>query len=136
MDSLQLTQAPVSRTAMRIRTPVADVFAAFVNPAITTKFWFTHGSGPLEPGATVEWTWEMYDVSLAITVQLIEQDRRIVIQWPGYGTPTNVAWTFEPLPDGTTFVTVVESGFQGDGDTLVRHVAASTEGFSLVLAGL
>jgi uncharacterized protein YndB with AHSA1/START domain len=35
---------------MLIRKPVANVFEAIVNPDITTKFWFTKGSGRLELG--------------------------------------------------------------------------------------
>jgi hypothetical protein len=46
-----------------------------------------------------------------------------------------VEWMFKALPDGTTFVTVTESGFTGDGDSLVGQVADSTQGFSLTLAG-
>ena len=30
---------------MLIRRPVAEVFEAFINPAITTQFWFTHTTG-------------------------------------------------------------------------------------------
>lgn len=43
-----------------IRRPPAEVFAAFVDPAITTRFWFTKSSGALAPGATARWEWEMY----------------------------------------------------------------------------
>jgi hypothetical protein len=38
MDNLQLKHVPISKTGMLIRKPVADVFEAFVNPDITTKF--------------------------------------------------------------------------------------------------
>jgi uncharacterized protein YndB with AHSA1/START domain len=55
------------------------VFEAFVNPDITTKFWFTKG---------------------------------------------------------TTFVSITEAGFAGDGDELVEQVTGSTGGFCWVLAGL
>ena len=41
MDNLQLKQVPIAKTGMLIRKPVADVFEAFINPDITTKFWFT-----------------------------------------------------------------------------------------------
>jgi uncharacterized protein YndB with AHSA1/START domain len=44
---------------MLIRKPVAEVFEAFVNPDITTKFWFTKSSGRLEAGKQVQWEWEM-----------------------------------------------------------------------------
>ena len=41
-----------------------------------------------------------------------------------------------PHEGGTTFVTITEAGFTGDGDNLVKQVTSSTQGFSLVLAGL
>lgn len=45
-------------------------------------------------------------------------------------------WMFAPQSDGTTFVSITEAGFTGDGDELVKQVTDSTRGFSLVLAGL
>ena len=45
-------------------------------------------------------------------------------------------WTFAPQKDDTTFVSITEAGFTGDGDELVRQVTDSTQGFCLVLAGL
>ena len=136
MDNLQLTQVPMTKTGMLIRRPVADVFEAFVNPDITTKFWFTKGSGRLEAGKQVQWDWEMYDISIPVTAKTIESNKRIVIEWPGYSGPTTVEWTFAPQKDGTTFVSITETGFVGDGDELVKQVTDSTQGFTLVLAGL
>jgi uncharacterized protein YndB with AHSA1/START domain len=121
---------------MLIRKPVADVFEAFVNPDITTKFWFTKGSGRLEAGKPVQWDWEMYGISIQVTAKAIEPNRRILIEWPGYKSPTTVEWTFAPHEGGTTFVSITETGFTGDGDELVKQVTDSTQGFSLVLAGL
>jgi hypothetical protein len=43
------------KTEMLIRRPVAQVFEAFVDPAVTSKFWFSGGSGKLEIGKTVRW---------------------------------------------------------------------------------
>lgn len=134
--NLQLTQVPVAKTGMLIRRPVAEVFEAFVNPDVTTKFWFTKGSGRLEAGQQVQWDWEMYDISIPVTVKSIEPDKRILIEWPGQGGPTTVEWLFKSLEDGTTFVSITDSGFTGDGDELVKQATDSTQGFSLVLAGL
>jgi uncharacterized protein YndB with AHSA1/START domain len=136
MDKPQLKQVPASKTGMLIRKPVAEVFEAFINPELTTRFWFTKSSGRLETGQPVEWEWEMYGVSIPVTVQAIEPNKRIVIEWPGYSGPTRVEWLFDPQADGTTFVTITEAGFSGDADALVKQVADSTEGFTLVLAGL
>jgi uncharacterized protein YndB with AHSA1/START domain len=127
---------PTAKTAMLIRKPAADVFEAFVDPEITTKFWFTRGSGRLETGRQVQWDWEMYDISIPVTAKAIEPNQRIAIEWPGYSGPTTVEWSFEDQGGGTTFVTISEAGFTGDGDALVKQVTDSTQGFTLVLAGL
>lgn len=125
-----------AKAEMLIRKPVAEVFEAFVDPAITSRFWFTRGSGRLEPGKQVTWEWEMYDVSAQVSVKAIERNRRIHIEWPGESGPTTVEWIFTPLPDGTTFVSITNSGFAGDSEAVAKQAVASTEGFTLVLAGL
>jgi len=136
MNTRELTHVPVMKTGMLIRRPAADVFEALVDPAITTKFWFTRGSGRLEAGKQVQWAWEMYDISVPVTARVIEPNKRIVIDWPGYGGATTVEWTFTSQSDGTTFVEVTEAGFTGTADELVKQVTDSTQGFSLMLAGL
>ncbi len=136
MDNLQLKQVPIAKTGMLIRKPVAQVFEAFINPDITTKFWFTKSSGRLEVGKQVQWDWEMYGISIPVMAKVIETNKRIIIEWPGYGSPTTVEWIFAPQEDGTTFVSITNAGFTGDGDALVKQATDSTQGFSLVLAGL
>jgi uncharacterized protein YndB with AHSA1/START domain len=46
---------PVAKAQMLIRKPVAQVFEALVDPAITSRFWFSKGSGRLEAGKHVRW---------------------------------------------------------------------------------
>jgi uncharacterized protein YndB with AHSA1/START domain len=121
---------------MLIRRPVADVFEAFVNPDITSNFWFTRGSGRLEVGQKVQWDWEMYGFSVPVTTKAIEPNRRIVVEWLGYGKPTTIEWTFASHDNGSTFVSTTERGFKGSGDQVVEQMKNSMEGFSLVLAGL
>ena len=127
---------PGSKTGMLIRRPVHEVFNAFIDPEITTKFWFTNGTGKLEIGKQVHWEWTMYGFAIPVTAKVIEPNKRIVIEWPGYQGLTTVEWTFMPLDDGTTFVRITETGFVGAGDELTKRIANSTGGFSLVLAGL
>jgi uncharacterized protein YndB with AHSA1/START domain len=119
-----------------IRRPAAEVFAAFVNPAVTTRFWFTKSSGRLEAGKEVTWTWEMYDASAPVTVKALEPNRRIEIEWPGANGPNTVEWSFTEMADDSTFVEITNSGFSGEPDAVVAEALDSTEGFTLVLAGL
>jgi uncharacterized protein YndB with AHSA1/START domain len=136
LTSDQLTQTPVATAAMLIRRPAAEVFEAFIDPAITSKFWFTKGSGRLEPGAQVQWEWEMYGVSVPVSVRDIEPNRRIGIEGPGASGPRTGAWTLTPHTDDTTFVSITESGFSGTADEIVAQALDSTGGFTLVVAGL
>jgi uncharacterized protein YndB with AHSA1/START domain len=132
---LQLRHVPISTTGMLIRRPVPNVFEAFIDPRITSSFWFTKGSARLEVGKTVQWTWEMYGFTLDVIVKAIEPNALILIEWPGATKPTTVQWTFAPFDGDATFVSITESGFLGDGDEVLRQVAESTQGFSFVLAG-
>jgi len=136
MKDLQLTQAPFAKAEMLIRKPVAEVFEAFINPEITSKFWFSKSSGRLESGKQIRWDREMYNHSEQITVKAIEQNKRILIEWSSDGRPTDVEWMFTPREDNTTFVSITNTGFSGNGDELVKQVLDSTEGFTLVLSGL
>jgi uncharacterized protein YndB with AHSA1/START domain len=132
---MEINTAPIATTAMLIRKPVAEVFEAFVNPAITSNFWFTQGSARLQAGRQVRWDWEMYDHSEQITVKAIEENKRILIEWDSYGTLTPVEWVFTSPSSDTTFVSITNSGFGGDGDAVVKQCLDTTEGFALVLAG-
>jgi uncharacterized protein YndB with AHSA1/START domain len=136
MKDLQLTQVPIAKAEMLIRKPVAKVFEAFVNPEITNRFWFTKSSGPLEAGKHITWTWEMYDISIQVDVKEVEVDKRILIEWGNYGSMTTVEWIFTPYENDTTYVTIKNSGFQGDGDKVVSDALDSKGGFTWVLAGL
>jgi uncharacterized protein YndB with AHSA1/START domain len=130
----QLTHTPIAKAELLIRRPVADVFEAFVNPAITTRFWFTKSSGRLEPGKVIRWDWEMYNASAEVSVISVVPNKRIRIGWGD--PPTSVEWIFTPRPDDTTFVSITNTGFSGDGDEVVQQAIDATEAFTLVLAGL
>jgi len=134
---MEIHQVPIAKTEMLIRKPVSEVFEAFVNPAITSRFWFTKGSGRLQAGKQIRWDWEMYHLSVDVDVKAIEENRRILIEWGAHGNPpTTVEWIFASRPDGTTLVSVTNTGFSGDGDEVVKQALDSTGGFTLVLAGL
>lgn len=126
---MTLTIPPVARATMLIRRPVAEVFNAFVDPAVTTRFWFDRASGPLVAGETVTWYWDHYGVSGDVVVRALEPNRRIAIDWP-----TPVEWVFTPRSDDTTFVSITASGFEGSDDEKVAQALDATEGFNLVIA--
>jgi uncharacterized protein YndB with AHSA1/START domain len=78
----------------------------------------------------------MYNASVQVHVKAVEQNRRILIEWTGYSGLATVEWIFTPLTDDTTFVSITEAGFSGNGDEVVKQALDSTGGFTWVLAGL
>ncbi len=73
---MEIQQLPSAKAEMLIRQPVAEVFEAFVDPAITARFWFTKSSGRLETGKQIQWDWEMYGHSVQVNVKAIEENKR------------------------------------------------------------
>lgn len=132
---MQLTKPVVTVAGMLIRKPAHDCYEAFVDPAITTNFWFTKSTGRLDQGETVIWTWEMYGVSSPAKPVEIVPDKKIVVEWGELGEASTIEWTFKPLKDGT-FVDVRASNFSGDGDAQVKMAIDVSEGFGIVLCGV
>jgi len=125
-----LKTEPIARAQMLIRKPVAEVFEAFVDPQITSRFWFSRGDRRLDESDRVAWHWDMYGVSADVEVKAIERDRRIFIEWP-----TPVEWIFEARGDDAAYVTITASGFEGDEDDKVAQAIDAMGGFTMVLAG-
>lgn len=129
-----LHHIPIVKAEMLIRKPVEEVFEAFIDPAITTKFWFTKSSGKLETGSHVRWDWEMYGVSDDVLVKEIEKNKRIRIEWSSDSSETE--WTFAARADNETFVTITSSGYSGNGDEIVNRAVDDMGGYTIVLCGL
>jgi uncharacterized protein YndB with AHSA1/START domain len=131
-----MSEIPSAKTAMLIRKPIAEVFEAFVNPEITQRFWFTKSTGKLEAGKQLVWTWEMYHVSVPVTVKKMIKNESILIEWGNGPSLSTVEWTFKSFGDQATYVNIVNNGFQGDQAALIAQISDSTKGFTFLLAGL
>lgn len=119
---------------MMIRKPVETVFQAFIDPAVTIRFWFTKSSGKLEMGKAITWEWEMYNVSSEVQVKEILPNRKISIEWDN--PSTKVDFEFTALTDDATYVVIKNYGFHQTGDDLIQAINDNTGGFTTVLDGL
>lgn len=119
---------------MMIRKPVEVVFKAFIDPNITTKYWFTKSSGLLKKGETVTWEWEMYGAVAEVLTKDIVPNKLIATQW---GNPaTQVDYEFTSLTPQNTYVTIKNYGFTETGEELHKTLMNNTGGFTTVLDGL
>ena len=128
---MSLENPPQVKVQSLIRKPIGEVYSAWIDPAVTTHFWFTKSNGKLEPGAKIKWEWEIYGASADVTVEALEPNKRIAISWSGPGP--KVEWTFSERPEGTVVV-VTNSGFSKD-ETAVAQALDSQGGFTSMLAG-
>jgi uncharacterized protein YndB with AHSA1/START domain len=130
---ITLNEIPIVKAEMLIRKPVEEVYEAFVNPEITTKFWFTKSSGRLEEGKKIRWDWEMYGVGDELFVKELQKNKAIRIEWTD---GTQVEWIFTSRKENETFVSITNYGFSGSGDEIVAQAIDSMGGYIMVLSGL
>ena len=134
-EKVEFQSQPIAKAEFLIRKPVAEVFEAFIDPNTITKFWFDRSTGRLENGKTVRWFWDLYNASCEVRVKDIVVNRRIFIEWDaGTEHATTFRRNLYARSDDSTYVTVKNEGFVGDGDEIVAKALDSTGGFTLVLA--
>ena len=80
------------------------------------------------------WEWEIYNVTTPVVAKEILQNEKIVFEWDN--TTKTVEIHFKELDEGSTFVTITESGFTQKGDELIAAIKDATGGFTTVLDGL
>ena len=117
---------------MLIRKPIQEVFEAFINPEITTNFWFTKSTGKLEEGKTITWEWEMYGAKSEVKVLQIIPNQLIKTEWGLFSN--NVDYEFKEMEKGT-LVIIKSYGYSETGDALISVINDNTGGFTTVLDG-
>ena len=112
----------------KIQKPVAEVFDAVYNPAKLSKYFATGGaSGPLDEGKTVIWQFADFPGEAPVRVKQVIPNQLIAFEWDAGegveepdGTKRAVAYKqtvcrvemkFEALDDGSTMVSISESGW-------------------------
>jgi uncharacterized protein YndB with AHSA1/START domain len=99
----------------KIARPVAEVFAAVVDPAQLSAYFTTGGSsGALREGATLTWRFADFPGEVPVRVTKIVPNERIELAWESSegGYDTSVTLVFEALDAGTTLVRIVETGWR------------------------
>lgn len=117
---------------MLIRKPIQEVFEAFINPEITTNFWFTKSTGKLEEGKTITWEWEMYGAKSEVKALHIIPNQLIKTEWGLFSN--NVDYEFKEMEKGT-LVIIKSYGYSETGDALISLINDNTGGFTTVLDG-
>ena len=98
----------------RVLRPVDEVFAAIVDPERMSRYFLTHGSGPLKAGTAVQWDFADVGRSLTVDVKQVDKDHRIDFEWAASGSKAHVTIVLEPAGVSTTIVSIHEAGWPMD----------------------
>lgn len=102
--------------AVRISKPLPEVFKAFTDNEMITKYFVTSASAPIKSaGDKITWSWGEHKTE--ITVTEFEENKKVAFTWPGFKVnyDINVTFIFEEV-DGKTRVSVTEEGYKNDED--------------------
>jgi uncharacterized protein YndB with AHSA1/START domain len=97
------------KVQMGILKPAHEIFDAIVSPDKLNKYFVTSGSGRMESGKTITWTWEDYEVEHQIKVGKVEKDKLVSFMWDGSGVECLVVITLELKSENKTLVKIVET---------------------------
>ena len=126
--------SPVAKAEILIRKPVAEVFNAFTDAEMITKFWFDKSTGSLKENANVQRIWTQFDMTIPVAVKEYKENEKIVMTWGENENQSNLEWTFTERSIDTTYVSLINHGFKGKNDKIISEALDSTGGFNLVIA--
>lgn len=132
------TDEVTAKAQILVRRPQAEVFNAFIDPAVMSKFWLKRKDQGLREGDTI--TWFVGDASDALEIEVrvksIKQPSQIIIEWGQGDQFTTVSWTLDEQSSDVTRLVIEERGFIGSRDEVVSQALNSTGGFNQVIVAL
>lgn len=109
-------------TQLEIAATKGEIFDAIVNPERMSCYFTTQGSGRLDGGQPVVWSWSDCGAELTVTPQEIETDRRVSFLWCASGVETSVVIEIEDGDAGGCVVKVSESDWPRDDEGIARSL--------------
>ncbi|WP_410982344.1 SRPBCC family protein [Bacillus cereus] len=123
-------------TKFKICKPANEIFEAIVDPEKMSNYWFSSGTERLEQDKTITWRYDEYNAEVVIRVLEIEENKKIVFSWGGYGEETVVTITLSELDHTSTMIEVNESGLKEDDPEIINKMMGQKEGWVYVLTCL
>jgi len=124
------------KTAMQILKPAHDVFEAIVDPAKMSNYFIAKGSGRLEDGKTVTWSFPEFDFEFPVRVVRTEKDKYISFNWDTEeGRELLVEISLTPRSPSATVVTVTEKSMENN-EAGIKWLGQNTAGWAAFLACL
>jgi uncharacterized protein YndB with AHSA1/START domain/DNA-binding transcriptional ArsR family regulator len=123
------------QVAVRISKPLPEVFKAFIDSEIISKYFVSSASAPIKAvGDKITWSWGEHKTEITITE--FEENKKVAFTWPGYKVDYDVhaLFIFEEI-DGKTRVSVTEEGWKDD-EAGINSSLMNNAGWKEMLLGM
>lgn len=122
-------------TAIGIQKTRHEVYEAIVDPAKMANYFISRGSGRLEEGKTIIWSFPEFDFEFPVRVTRIETDSYVSFRWESDGIDMLVEMTLTPRGTGSTVVRITEKSRELD-EAGLKWLQGNTQGWANFLACL
>lgn len=122
-------------TAIGIQKTPHEVYEAIVDPAKMANYFISRGSGRLEEGKTIIWSFPEFDFEFPVRVTRIETDSYVSFRWESDGIDMLVEMTLTPRGTGSTVVRITEKSRELD-EAGLKWLQGNTQGWANFLACL
>jgi uncharacterized protein YndB with AHSA1/START domain len=116
-------------TGLKIMKPVHEVYEAIVDPKKMSNYFISKGSGRLDEGKTVTWTWDDVNMKGDARPGKIEPDRFISFYGSPSGDETLTEIRLDAVEPSATVVRITETGWERD-DQGIAMLARQTQGWT------
>ncbi len=115
-----------AKASIGIQKPVSEVFEAIVNPEIMQNYFISKGSGRMETGKEIFWTFPEFEGSYPLTTKEIIPNEKIVFDWD---PKSLVTIELQQLSENNTMIKVSEAGHNTD-ENGIKWAIGQTEGWA------
>ena len=121
-----------AKATIVVRRSPEEVLSALIDAEQMSKFWFARKDAGLKEGEDCTWYVGSGDEAPSFEVHVKEVDfpNRLVFEWDNGGEMTQVVWQVEEAGEGSSILSVEESGFTGTEESILTRVIDSTKGFN------
>jgi uncharacterized protein YndB with AHSA1/START domain len=117
-------------TGLKINKPAHEVFEAIVDPKKMSNYFISKGSGRLDEGKPVTWTWDDMQMTADVRPSKIEPDKFVsFVGSPSGEEETRTEIRLDPVEPSATVVKITETGWDKT-DQGIHMLARQTQGWT------
>jgi uncharacterized protein YndB with AHSA1/START domain len=127
------TESLSIKTKIQISKPKNQIYESIIDPEKMSHYFIAKGSGVMEAGETVLWSFPEFEGAFPIRVKEVDPNASVSFYWDNGTTETSVEITIAPVSEYATTVTVTEGSMENN-ESGIKWLMSNTEGWANFLA--